>query len=139
MSEETKIILERLDKLDQRFSDMDQRFSDMDQKFSDIDQRFSDMDQKFSDLSEKVADIDTRLVDLTGNVGKLADNVTDIQLTLENEVARKIMIIAEGHLDLNRKLDKALEIGNEKELMSLRITGLENDVKRLKAKANQIA
>lgn len=36
--------------------------------------------------------------------------VKDIQLTLENETNRNIKIIAEGHLDLNRKLDEALKM-----------------------------
>lgn len=36
---------------------------------------------------------------------KLNDKVTDIQLTLENETNKNIKIIAEGHLDLSRKLD----------------------------------
>ena len=40
--------------------------------------------------------------------------ITDIQLTLENETNRNIKIIAEGHLDLGRKLDDALKVVNEK-------------------------
>ena len=37
-----------------------------------------------------------------------------LQLTLENETTRNIKLIAEGHMDLNRKLDEALKIDNEK-------------------------
>jgi hypothetical protein len=40
--------------------------------------------------------------------------VRDIQLTLENETNQNIKLIAEGHLDLTRKLDEALKIENEK-------------------------
>ena len=47
--------------------------------------------------------------------------ITDIQLTLENETNRNIKIIAEGHLDLVRKLDEALKVENEKELLMLRV------------------
>lgn len=46
-------------------------------------------------------------------------NVKSIQLTLENDINRKINIIAEGHLDLNRKLDEALKVENEKEMLAL--------------------
>ena len=35
---------------------------------------------------------------------KLNNKITDIQLTLENETNKNIKIIAEGHLDLSRKL-----------------------------------
>jgi len=38
--------------------------------------------------------------------------IRSIQLTLENETNRNIKIIAEGHLDLSRKLDAALKVDN---------------------------
>lgn len=34
--------------------------------------------------------------------------ITEVQLTLENETNKKINIIAEGHLDLTRKLDEEI-------------------------------
>ena len=58
--------------------------------------------------------------------------ITDIQLTLENETNRNIKIIAEGHLDLGRKLDEALKVENEKELLMLRVNRIENELRRLK-------
>ena len=39
--------------------------------------------------------------------------IRSIQLTLENETNRNIKIIAEGHLDLSRKLDDALKVEND--------------------------
>ena len=69
----------------------------------------------------------------------LNTKVTEVQLTLENETNKKINIIAEGHLDLTRKLDDALKIENEKEMLMLRITSLENEVRRLKTRIEQIA
>ena len=65
--------------------------------------------------------------------------VKDIQLTLENETNHNIRFIAEGHLDLTRKLDDALKVENEKEMMLIRVTSLENEVRRLKTKNEEIA
>ena len=65
---------------------------------------------------------------------KLNDKITDIQLTLENETNRNIKIIAEGHLDLSRKLDEALKIDNEKEMLLIRVNRLENEIRRLKSR-----
>lgn len=45
-------------------------------------------------------------------LNKMNAKITDIQLTLENETNRNIQIIAEGHLDLSRKLDEALKVEN---------------------------
>ena len=58
--------------------------------------------------------------------------ITEIQLTLENETNRNIKIIAEGHLDLSRKLDEALKADNEKELLLLRVNRLESELIKIK-------
>ena len=70
---------------------------------------------------------------------KLNDKVTDIQLTLENETNKNIKIIAEGHLDLSRKLDEALKVDSEKEMLMIRVNRLENELRRLKARVEDIA
>lgn len=72
-------------------------------------------------------------------IKKVNDKVTDIQLTLENETNRNIKIIAEGHLDLSRKLDEALKVDSEKEMLLIRVNRLENELRRLKARVEEIA
>lgn len=70
---------------------------------------------------------------------KLNAKVTDIQLTLENETNRNIRIIAEGHLDLSRKLDDALKVENEKEVLLIRVNHLESEIRRIKQRIDEIA
>lgn len=52
---------------------------------------------------------------------------TDIQLTIENVTNKNIQIIAEGHLDLSRKLDAALKSDNEKEMLLIRVNHIEDE------------
>lgn len=66
---------------------------------------------------------------------KLSDmdnKIKDIQLTLENETNKNIQLIAEGHLDLSRKLDDALKVESEKEMLLIRVNRLENELRRIK-------
>lgn len=70
---------------------------------------------------------------------KMDNKITDIQLTLENETNRNIKIIAEGHLDLSRKLDDALKVESEKEMLLIRINRLENELRRVKERIEEIA
>ncbi len=78
-------------------------------------------------LKDKVEDHDSQFISIKGEL-------RDIRLTIENEITRNIRFIAEGHLDLIRKLDAALKIEQEKEMFSIRLTSLENDVRILKQK-----
>jgi hypothetical protein len=66
-------------------------------------------------------------------------DIKSIQLTLENETNRNIKIIAEGHLDLSRKLDDALKVENEKEMLLIRVNSLENELRKVKERIESIA
>ena len=65
--------------------------------------------------------LDDKLKPIKDDIDTLEKKVTSIELTLENETNHGIKIIAEGHLDLSRKLDEALKVENEKEMLLLRV------------------
>ena len=111
MTEETKMILEQLQKMDAHMQRMDNRLQVVETKVDALDTKVEVLDTKVKTLDTKV---------------------TEIQLTLENEVDRKIKIIAEGHLDLGRKLSEALKVEDEKEMLLLRMNMAEADIRRLK-------
>ncbi len=64
---------------------------------------------------------------------KLDKDVTDIKLTLENEIRVNIQRVAEGHLDLSRNLHEAMKIDSEKEMLAIRVNVLETELRRIKA------
>ena len=80
---------------------------------------------------------DTKII--LDRLDKMDAKITDIQLTLENETNRNIRIIAEGHLDLSRKLDEALRLEREKEILMHRVNRLKNELRRVKEWIEQIA
>lgn len=66
-------------------------------------------------------------------------DIRSIQLTLENETNRNIKMIAEGHIDLSRRLDEVLKIDNEKEMLLIRVNSLENELRKVKERIESIA
>ena len=111
VGELNKPIYERLDKVDSRLDKMDSRLDGMDSRLDTMDSRLDKVESK----------------------------VTEVQMTLENETNKNISIIAEGHLDLSRKLDDALKTENEKEMLLIRVNRLENEVRRLKQRIEETA
>jgi transcriptional antiterminator Rof (Rho-off) len=83
--------------------------------------------------------LDDKLKPIKDDIDTLEKKVTSIELTLENETNHGIKIIAEGHLDLSRKLDEALKVENEKEMLLLRVNHLENELRKVKERISQIA
>lgn len=70
---------------------------------------------------------------------KLDKDVTDIKLTLENEIRVNIQRVAEGHLDLSRNLHDAMKIDSEKEMLAIRVNVLETELRKIKERIESIA
>jgi len=56
-----------------------------------------------------------------------------MSVTLENEIRVNIQRVAEGHLDLSRNLHEAMKIDSEKEMLAIRVSVLETELRRIKA------
>lgn len=85
-----------------------------------------------AELKTDVAQLKTEMAEVKADIIRLETGQRDTNFYIENVLDKKISIIAEGHLDLARKLDDALKINNEKEMLQLRVTSLEYDVKQIK-------
>jgi len=120
---------ERLDKVDERLDKVDEHLDKVDERLDKVDERLDKMDERFDKTDERLDKMDEHFE-------KLDKSVSDIKLTLENETNRNIRLIAESHLTLNRKLDDALKVDNEKELLLIRVNILENEVRKLKERSD---
>ena len=65
-----------------------------------------------------------------------ADRILKLQITVENEISRKIDAIGEGHDFLKMSLDRALAMEKEREKMWIEIMSLRMDVNKLKEKVD---
>ena len=115
---------ERLDKMDDRFDRMDERLDKMDERFDRMDDRFDRMDDRFDKMDQRVDNLEKT------TKGELRA----IKMYLENEIEPKISIVAEGHIDLMRKFQKIQVCNEEWEMMKMRVLALERGVREIKAK-----
>ena len=107
-----------------------------------INSTLNNMNKQFDDINNQIAEMKTdiqnvkdetkQISEMKTDIQKMKNEIREISLTLENETNRNIKIIAEGHLDLSRKLDKALTVENEKEMALIRINMMENELRRIK-------
>lgn len=86
------------------------------------------------EMKRQQVETNERLDSLESRVMENTEGIRRIDLCLENEIRPSIMRIAEGHLDLSRKLNEALKIDEEKEKMAIRLNFLEGKVDRLEVK-----
>lgn len=102
--------------------------ADMQHGFDKVNDRFDKVNSDMQDGFDKVYST------IEEEFNNVYAEFKDIQMTLENETNKNIQLIAEGHFDLNRKLDDVMKVEKEKELMLIRLTRLENEIRRIKTR-----
>ena len=102
--------------------------------------------QDVSCLKEDVKDLQQRMIIVEGKTDNVQFTVNEMQselaetkreilslrTTIENVTNRNIRIIAEGHLDLENKLDRSIKAGSETEVMQVRVNMIEDEMRTLK-------
>ncbi len=95
--------------------------------------------EKLDLILSKLETLEQRTTNIESKVSNIEDKVNDINLTIENEIRVNIQRVAEGRLDLSRNLHEALRIDNEKEMLSIRVSVLETELRRIKERIESIA
>ncbi|MDE6963794.1 MAG: DUF4988 domain-containing protein, partial [Lachnospiraceae bacterium] len=85
----------------------------IDTKVDSLDSRVDSFESKLNSLESKVDSLESRVSLLEHNMESLKSEVIKTNLLLENETNRNIKIVAEGHLDLSRKLDESIKFSTE--------------------------
>lgn len=130
--------------------DMLQAMSDlMDKKLEPICHDIGILKKDVAELKKDVANLKVAVSKLETDVSSLKTNmdhmnekiiniefkVTKMELTIENETNKNIRIVAEGHLDLYRKLNESVYKANDAysryELNEMSINKHEKDIKIL--------
>ena len=145
MTEDTRMILKELSKVNERLNRMDDRFDGVDRRLDKVDDRLDKMDDRFDRMDERLDKMDERFDRMDDRFDKMDQRVDNLEKTtkgelraikmyLENEIEPKISIVAEGHIDLMRKFRKIQVCKEEWEMMKMRVLALERGVREIKAK-----
>uniref|UniRef100_UPI002A4E1B49 hypothetical protein n=1 Tax=Enterocloster aldenensis TaxID=358742 RepID=UPI002A4E1B49 len=87
-------------------------------------------------LKEDVQGLKEEVQVLKEDVQSVKERVTLFEITLENETNRKIQLIAEGHMNLDRKLDEALKELHPNTMYHLKVNHLDGEVTKMKRVLN---
>ena len=119
ITEYTEELTENVKELRQTTEELKQETKEIRQTTEELKQDTKELKQTTDTLKQTTEEIKCR--------------VASLEMTIENETNKNIMRVAEGHLDLSRKLSAALKYGAEKEMLCARVNILEDEVRKIKA------
>jgi chromosome segregation ATPase len=98
-------IVNKLDKLDQRFDKLEQRFDKLEQRLDKLEQRFDKLEQRVAKLEQGQARLEQELAETRNDVRRLNQSVA----VLESDLTFKVNIVYEnvvGIINRDKKIDK---------------------------------
>ncbi len=135
LKEDVSGLKQDVSQLKSDMAEQKQAISQLQDDMAEQKQAISQLRDDMAEQKQAISQLQDDMAEQKQAVVKLQTDVSEIHLILENDVRKRIDIIAEGHLNLNRKLDDALRVEGEKEMTILRVTKLENEVRGLKARS----
>ena len=106
-------------------------------KLDMILEKLDGMDSEIKELRTDMSEVKGEVKKLNEDMSEVKDRVKNIEFALENEIRPNIMRIAEGHVDLSRKLQMVVKTNNEFELLTVRVNVLESSVETIKKKLSR--
>lgn len=125
MRADIKELQKGMNNLEMRMDRVEKRLDRLEQRMDAVEKRLDAVEKRLDAVEQRMDAVENRL-------DKQEEEIRYIRLFQENHLQAQIRRIAEGHLDLYRKLLDALKISGEDELIHVRVNMLESDMKRVK-------
>lgn len=103
---------------------------------SEINGVSNEMQDGFKDVNNK---FDGLQAEMQEGLREAYNERQEIKMIIENDVTKNINLLVEGQENLNTKIDEVLKFKDEKEMLTIRIEILENELERMKARLDEIA
>jgi len=130
----------RFDGIEKRFVGVEEQMKGIEKRFvgvegqmKGIEKRFVGVEGQMKGIEKRFDGVEEQMKGFEKRFDSMEASVRGIHIVFENEIRPNICRIAEGHLDLFRKLDEAIKINNETELMAIRLRMLETEVRTARA------
>lgn len=132
MRADIKELQKGMNNLEMRMDRVEKRLDRLEQRMDAVEKRLDAVEKRLDVVEKRLDAVEQRLDAVENRLDKQEEEIRYIRLFQENHLQAQIRRIAEGHLDLYRKLLDALKISGEDELIHVRVNMLESDMKRVK-------
>lgn len=132
MRADIKELQKGMNNLEMRMDRVEKRLDSLEMRMDAVEKRLDAVEKRLDAVEKRLDAVEKRLDAVENRLDKQEEEIRYIRLFQENHLQAQIRRIAEGHLDLYRKLLDALKISGEDELIHVRVNMLESDMKRVK-------
>ena len=109
------------------------------EKLDGIEKELQEVKNEVKEVKNELKGVKNEVKGVKNEVKGVKNKVASLELHIENVTDRNIQTVAEGHLDISRKLDEALKAENEKEMLIIKMRLLEDELRKVQERLDEIA
>lgn len=139
MTETEKLILDKLESMSvdlrevkDKTARIEDRVTGIEGKVAVIEDRVTGIENKVEGIEDRVTGIENKVAVIEDRVTGIENRVTRMEITIENDISKKIDIIGEGHDFLKQRLDEALQFEKKREGMELELINHRMEINKMK-------
>lgn len=130
---------EKLDLILSKMAGIEQSITGLEQSVTGIKQNVTGLEQSVAGLEQSVTGIEQRIEELEAGFEQkleiIDQRLTRLESHIENVTDKNIRIVAEGHVDLNRKLNEVIHVTSDikayHELQNILVSDHEDRLKHI--------
>lgn len=125
-------VLERMGTLENSMGTLKNSMDSLENQMVSLQNEVGLLHSEVGLLHNEVEALKYRVNSLESSVENMNMRLKCVEITLENETNPSIRIVAEGHLDLYRKLDEAMKSDHDREILAIKLNYLDSEMRRWK-------
>ena len=125
---------EKLDLLLEKFGGMEKRMDSIEKHMDSMEKRMDVMEKRMDVMEKRMDVMEKRMDSMETDIASIKLDIKEMHVEIESDLTHRIGLIADGHAMLTDKIDSAVKPYSVMELMQLKISILEEKVRKLEMK-----
>lgn len=131
--------MDKLELILQKITEMDCKFDKLESRFDNLESRFDNLESKVDMLQSDMRETKEWARKTDERLGRLEAQTEEINMRIENEVIFSIRAVADGHVDLSRRINLVADDVTERTNVKIRILELQNEVRKINQRCSKCA
>ena len=102
------------------------------EKIESMEQRMGSMEQKMGSMEQKMGSMEQKMNTMQVDINQMKESIEKLNVRMDEEVCYGLRIVADGHADLERKINQALLDSKTKEHLHVKMLCIETEVHQIK-------
>ena len=115
------LILQKLDTIEIKVDSLEKRIDSLEKRMDSMEKRMDSMEKRMDSMEKRIDSMEKHM----------EEKFLKLDLRMDNEVLFGLRVVADGHFDLNRKLNAVMDDHTTKEQMYIRMIHISSELQKI--------